>query len=843
MKKLLFSVVALATLLLAGSCQKENFGSANGNTVAYTVQLPGNIATKAIGDDLSSVTKLVYAVYRTEAQTANDYSATETLLYQKTATLTNGQATLYLELVNNQNFRILFWAQDPNAGIYDASNLKNVTIDYTNLDANQESYAAFAGSDFIKSGDNLSGRTVYLHRAVAQLNIATTPESMVLGEAGANETSSLVTNVTLTTSQVTVNGLASTYNVADASVGEILTADFEFDATNPSVLSEQTLDVKGVNYNYISMNYVGFAPALGTDVEVDYVIETNVGTIANSISSVPVKPNYRTNIIGNLITSTSDYTVILDKEWDGTHFYATDADAAQAALDAAENGTIIKLNPGVNYGTLYMRPVAGGAHTKVVDWIGNNYRFETYSLFENITIVGAEGATVDAIEIEGGTYYNTEHSQAETYPVMLSLVELKNVVFDGVTFTGKGGYDPQGHGNAVNISGSNIKVDGLTFKNCVLNNTENNARLLYKTESTTHVHNYSYDGETYTFSPSLKDITITGCTLNGGYMGLELRETENVTITNNTFNVADRNILLPVNTGCTYSGNITITGNVSNNAKERFVRADGTGDAVVVISDNILNNYQGADADPIKVTNGNNVTIENNIKAVGANDVDELKNAFADGAEAVSLSAGTYTFPASSLQPGQTIICEEGTVFTGTSSLNINGATVDGATFKNEGATAITGTLYGTLKNCTFEGYETLRWCYTSAGKTVVFDNCVIKTTLRGVHFDEMNGDVIFRNCEINGFNAYSGTGTMTFEGCTFGYDASNYNGLNIYTNTVLKDCTFNYVSGKTNFIDMEGTGKTLTIENCTATLDGAAAQIEDFIGGSQLANNTVVIN
>ena len=83
----------------------------------------------------------------------------------------------------------------------------------------------------------------------------------------------------------------------------------------------------------------------------------------------------------------------------------------------------------------------------------------------------------------------------------------------------------------------------------------------------------------------------------------------------------------------------------------------------------------------------------------------------------------------------------------------------------------------------------------------------------------------------------------MTFEGCTFGYDASNYNGLNIYTNTVLKDCTFNYVSGKTNFIDMEGTGKTLTIENCTATLDGAAAQIEDFIGGSQLANNTVVIN
>ena len=289
--------------------------------------------------------------------------------------------------------------------------------------------------------------------------------------------------------------------------------------------------------------------------------------------------------------------------------------AAQKALDNATPGTIIKLLPGVNYGTLYLRPVAGTAPTKEVDWIGNNYRYETYTLIENVTIIGAEGATVDAIEIEGGTYYNTEHSQSDLYPIMLSLVELKNVVIDGVTFTGKGGYDAQGYGNVINLAGNNIKVDGLTLKNCVLNDADNNARLIYKTEATNTVHTYAYGGETFTFSPTLKNITVTGCVLNGGYMGLELRETENVTITNNVFNVANRNILLPVNTGYTYTGTITITGNVSNNAKERFVRADGTGNAVVVIKDNTLVNYQGADADYIKVTNGNNVTIENNVTA------------------------------------------------------------------------------------------------------------------------------------------------------------------------------------------------------------------------------------
>ena len=69
-----------------------------------------------------------------------------------------------------------------------------------------------------------------------------------------------------------------------------------------------------------------------------------------------------------------------------------------------------------------------------MDWIGNNYRYETYSLFKDLTIIGATGAIVDAIEIEGGTYYNTPHSQSATYPVMLSLIELKNVVIDGVTY-------------------------------------------------------------------------------------------------------------------------------------------------------------------------------------------------------------------------------------------------------------------------------------------------------------------------------------------------------------------------------------------------------------------------
>ncbi len=274
---------------------------------------------------------------------------------------------------------------------------------------------------------------------------------------------------------------------------------------------------------------------------------------------------------------------------------------AQAALDNAKSGDVIQLAPGVDYGTLYMRPSSGNAATKEVDWIGNNYRYESYSCFENITIVGTQGATVDAIVIEGGTYYNTPHSQDSTYPVMLSLIELKNVTIDGVTFTGEGGYDPQGHGNAINLTG-HIKVNGLTLKNCTLENAANNARLIYRTEATTTEHKYAYDGETYTFVPDLKDIVVSGCTFNGGYMGLELRETENLTIVNNTFNgVASRDMLLPTNSGCTYSGTIEISNNKSIGAKERFIRGSGIGNATLIIKNNTVTDYQGADDDYIKV--------------------------------------------------------------------------------------------------------------------------------------------------------------------------------------------------------------------------------------------------
>lgn len=244
MKKILLFASALAGLFFAASCQQENLEPVQqGNTVTYTVQLPDAIGTKAIGTNVSAVTELIYEVYRI------DENGDETRLYQMTEEMTGGSATVELELVNNQDFRVLFWAQVPETGIYNTDNLKAVELS-TTLNANAENYAAFANQDVITYGENLLGRTIDLVRPVAQLNIATSAESLKLGEDDNGENAQ--TTVSFKTTGVKVEGLSTTYNVATGNAGAdkstfTYSANMPYDADTNTAdnLSETTIEVNG----------------------------------------------------------------------------------------------------------------------------------------------------------------------------------------------------------------------------------------------------------------------------------------------------------------------------------------------------------------------------------------------------------------------------------------------------------------------------------------------------------------------------------------------------------------------------------------------------------------------
>ena len=311
MKKILLFASALAGLFLAASCQQENLEPVmSGNTVTYTVQVADAVATKAIGDDVTAVNELVYEVYRTAAEKTTTFKNADNLLYHRTAEIDNGVATIELEFVNDQYFTVLFWAHTAGNTVYDVDDLTNVTI--TSPDAaNNVNAQAFVGRDFVVDCVSEKNGKVTLVRPVSQLNIATTPESLVFeADAEAGETGS---TVVLEGSSVKVTGLATSYNIATLSAFGATATEYTYTET---AVPDDVLPVNGKNYTFVAMNYVGFAPEMGTsDVTVSYVINTSEGNIDNEILNVPVKPNYRTNIIGNLITSKTDYTITLDKQW------------------------------------------------------------------------------------------------------------------------------------------------------------------------------------------------------------------------------------------------------------------------------------------------------------------------------------------------------------------------------------------------------------------------------------------------------------------------------------------------------------------------------------------------
>ena len=328
MKKLIYSALAMAFAFFAASCQQENLEPvAESNTVTYTVKVPGAMSTKALGDETTAVNKVYYQVYR--AAEVDDL--TKTFVYDGTEDVNDaGQASFELDFVKNQNFVVLFWAQKSTLDMYNTTDLRKVQL-VNPGDSNNAAAQVFAGSNFVTDCVPANGGNVELTRPISQLNIFTTKESLTFGGK----------TIGLVKSTVTVDGLYTTYNVAEgAAVVTPTPAKFIYDAD--TVPATEDTDP----YAYVAMNYVGFAPNASTTVQVDFTITTSEGDVPHSVSSVPVKPNYRTNIVGNLLTESADYDVTLDAAWAGENIIVNNADEFAAAIARANDGDVINLADG-----------------------------------------------------------------------------------------------------------------------------------------------------------------------------------------------------------------------------------------------------------------------------------------------------------------------------------------------------------------------------------------------------------------------------------------------------------------------------------------------------------------
>lgn len=283
----IFKYLAAAALtLLAVSCNKEQVTEVpDGQTVdvTFTAALPGEMATKALGDGQTAKT-LYVSVYE------NDDAKTK-LELDKTATFTDLKTQVTFSLVKGKTYNFVFWAQAAEGAPYDVTDLKNIKISYEGAEANDEKRDAFYATRKELKVNGALTETIKLYRPFAQVNFGTADYDAAVA-AGVEPVKSVFTATDVAT-------VFDTFEAEGKEAKDVVTF-------TESALPGETLVTKAGDYKWMTMNYIlpmGKQDAKHiSNVTAEFIPETGI-TVKASSPQTPVQNNYRTNILGNLLTS------------------------------------------------------------------------------------------------------------------------------------------------------------------------------------------------------------------------------------------------------------------------------------------------------------------------------------------------------------------------------------------------------------------------------------------------------------------------------------------------------------------------------------------------------------
>ena len=328
--KLFKTLAATAMSVLAIACAKEPVAD-NGQQsgVSFMVEVPGASVTKAYGE-AGKATKLYYQAFDNAGAPIEGLGVQTTDLVGKTAKVS-------FQLVKDQTYNFVFWAQTTETGYYtidETEGLKKITANYTNKLANDENFDAFYATESFKVTGPVT-KTVTLKRPFAQINIGT-KDQLNAGNATAP-----AIDFTSAKSSVTVKGVPTVFSPLAATPETMLTVPATVTFASAAIPTEP-LNVKGTPYNYLAMNYV-FAPAEGTVCDLSAEIAlTGREPIQLSSPTTPIKRNWRTNILGSLLTSGVDFNVVVDPSFEGEIPMVTVNTLAELKT-AVSNGGIVTL--------------------------------------------------------------------------------------------------------------------------------------------------------------------------------------------------------------------------------------------------------------------------------------------------------------------------------------------------------------------------------------------------------------------------------------------------------------------------------------------------------------------
>ena len=490
MKKIIIPAISLAALLLTGACSiDERTSGNNGNEAMLTLNmgLDGAVQTRAIGDG-SGADHLIYAVFDETGTRIEDIKqVSKDVKFPTTETIT---------LAKGQTYMIAFWAQNKACTAYTVSD-GIVTINYEGAMGNDETRDAFFKTVKVTvTGD--AELDVELTRPFAQLNVGIYESDWTAGkDAG----------IVISTSRAVVRQAASTLNLLYGTVDDPVDVTFDF-ANIPTDALSVDLDGEGPeDYKYLSMNYIlpyyattGDASTTLEDLEFTFSPETgNDITLTQGLDAVPVQRNWRTNIIGRILSGDLSLNISIDpgfngnnnhEIWDGNTTNKPESTETEWIVSSAAEwaylkqhgtqGKNIKLDADINF---YGNEVKGIGFSGTFD--GQGYKMFNMTLlpggsdYSNGLFQGDASSgdiTVQDLTIENVTAAssNPEHGyvgaifgDVQNGNLNLENVHVKNVDLRGVQSVG-GLVGFVASGKTVNIN--NCSVDGSKLSNYAVEN-------------------------------------------------------------------------------------------------------------------------------------------------------------------------------------------------------------------------------------------------------------------------------------------------------------------------------------------------------------------------------------
>ena len=303
-KKILFGMFA-AVGLLATSCSDDELNNslASGDYVNayFSIETPEGILTRAIGDG-TQADKVACAIF---------YNGEELSELRKTVDVTSKTATYNVRLAKGQKYQAVFFAYNEAADAYNLENMKAIEVK-TDQSCNAENRDAFTASVEVTTANTNINQEVILYRPFAQLNIGSTNEDIAAATAA---------GITVKQTKVKVTGVYTTFNaLTDKVVGEPIEVTYSL-ANIPEETEKLKVTVNGQEkeYTYLALNYllVGDKDSEKSLTNVEFTFKPENGS-ENTITfeNVPVQRNYRTNIIGAVLTNPAQFNIVIDSKFE-----------------------------------------------------------------------------------------------------------------------------------------------------------------------------------------------------------------------------------------------------------------------------------------------------------------------------------------------------------------------------------------------------------------------------------------------------------------------------------------------------------------------------------------------